>query len=52
MASRNVLVYGACGALGRAVVKHFKSSSAKSATSVIGIDLMANSDADKNIVLL
>lgn len=43
----SVLVYGSCGALGRAVVRHFKNTNAR----VIGVDLSSNSDADQNIVL-
>eukprot|EP00128_Syssomonas_multiformis_P018752 Colp12_sorted_trinity150504_noHs@20350 len=47
MASRSVLVYGGKGALGSALVSHFKEHSWK----VLSVDLFANENADVNIVL-
>jgi dihydropteridine reductase len=42
-----VIVYGGCGALGKAVTSFFK----KNSWSVISIDLFPNTEADHNVVL-
>lgn len=47
MASKNVLVYGAKGALGSTVLAHFKQHGYR----VIAVDLVANEQGDSNIIL-
>ncbi|CEG75652.1 hypothetical protein RMATCC62417_10661 [Rhizopus microsporus] len=44
MASKKLVVYGGAGALGRALVQHFKSKG----YTVINVDLVENTEADFN----
>lgn len=43
---QEVIIYGGCGQLGRAVLSLFKQSGYKT----ISIDRVANNDADQNII--